>query len=98
MVKLVDRGDAGMIEPGERDRLAAETLQHVGVGQVGIEDLDRDFAIERLVDRLVDGAHAAATELVDDAVLTDSGADHCWKSWKGPKFVSVGVPVPACQT
>ncbi len=76
MVELVDRRDAGVIESRERDGLAAESLQHVGVGQIGIEDLDRDFAIERLVDRFVDGAHAAATKLVDDAVLADSGADH----------------------
>ena len=87
-----------MIETRERDRLGAEALQHIRVGQIGIEDLDRDFAVERLIDRLVDGSHTAATQLVDDAVLSDGGPDHCWKSWKGPKFVSVGGPIPACQT
>ena len=71
MMQLVNRRDAGVIEPRKRHGFAAEPLQHVGVGQIGIEDLDRDFTVERLVDRLVDGAHAAATELVDDAVFTD---------------------------
>ncbi len=94
MMQLVDSRDARVVETRERDRLGAETLQHIRVGQVGIEDLDRDLAVERLIDRLVDGAHTAATQLVDDAVLSDGGPDHCWKSWQEPKFVSVGGPIP----
>ena len=98
MMELVDGRDARVIETRERDRLGAETLQQVRVGQVGIEDLDRDLAVERLVHRLVDGAHTAATQLVENAVLSDGGPDHCGKSWQEPKFVSVGGPIPACQT
>ena len=33
MMELVDRRDARMIEPRQRDGLGAETLQHVRVGQ-----------------------------------------------------------------
>ena len=80
MVQFVDRGDAGVIETREGNRLGPEALEHVGVGQIGIEDLDCDLTIERLIDCLIDSTHATATKLVDDAVLPDGGADHCWRS------------------
>ena len=80
MVQLVDRGDASVVQTREGDRLGAEALEHVGVGQIGIEDLDCDLTIERLIDCLVDSTHATATKLVDDAVLPDGGADHYWRS------------------
>ena len=35
--ELVDRRDAGVIQPRERDRLGAEALQHLRVAQIGIE-------------------------------------------------------------
>ena len=60
MMQFVDRGDAGMVQARERHRFAAEALEHLGVAQIGIQDLDRDLAVERLVDRLVDDAHVRA--------------------------------------
>ena len=58
-----------MIQLGKRDRFAPEPLDGLGVHQVGIEDLDRDLTIERLVDRLVDGPHTAPAERLDDVVF-----------------------------
>ena len=65
-----------MIQTRERHRFGAEPLQDVAVAEVGVQDLDRDFAIERLVHRLVDGAHAAAAEALDDPVFADCFANH----------------------
>jgi len=45
-------------------------------GQLGIEYLDRDFAIERLIDGFVDRPHATAPNLRDDAILADRPANH----------------------
>src|SRR6185436_13729628 len=45
-------------------RLAAEALELVlVVGDLAVQHLDRHVAAERLVDREVDGRHAAAAEL-----------------------------------
>ena len=62
--QLVDRGDAGMIEARDGDRLGAETPGDRGIVQLGVEDLDRDFAMKRLVDRAVHRAHAATADAI----------------------------------
>ncbi len=75
-VELVDGGDRGMIELGQHARFRAEALHHIAVGEFGIQDLDRDFPIECFIDRLVHGAHAAATEPGDETILADGFANH----------------------
>ena len=65
-----------MIQAREGHRFGAEPLEDVAVVEIGVEDLDRDFAIERLVDRLVHGAHPAPAEAFDDAVLADGFTNH----------------------
>ena len=65
-----------MIQPREGDGLGAEPLEDVRVAEIGVEDLDRDFAIERLVDRFVDGAHAAPAKAFDDPILSDGFTNH----------------------
>ena len=52
------------------------------VVQLGVEDLDGDFAVQRLVDGTIDGAHAALPELVDNPVFSDVLPNH--------------LPDPAC--
>ena len=67
---------AGMIELRQHARFRAEAFHHFAVGELGIEDLDRDFAVEGFVDGPVDRAHAAAAELCNDTILADSSANH----------------------
>ena len=59
-----DADQVGMRELGDRPRLAAEALELVLlVGDLAVQHLDRDGAVERLVDGQVDGGHAAAAQL-----------------------------------
>ena len=58
------RDDVRMRELGDRARLAPEALDLVRlVGDLAVQDLDRDPALERLVAGEIDGRHAAAAEL-----------------------------------
>ena len=58
------RDDVRVRDLGDRARLAAEALDLVGlVGDLAVQDLGRDPALERLVAGQVDGRHAAAAEL-----------------------------------
>ena len=75
-MKLVDGGNRRMIELRQHARFRAEAFHHIAVGELGIEDLDRDFAVEGFVDGPVDRAHAAAAELCDDTILADGSANH----------------------
>ena len=65
-----DRDDVGVVQPGGGPRLHGETLQlrrasHLLPGQ----DLQGDVPAERLLDRLVDDAHAAPADLAEDRVV-----------------------------
>ena len=69
----VDLGDAGMVQRGERPRLALEARDPVGVrGKEVGQDLDRDVPIEARVARPVDLAHPARTKGSEDLVPADS--------------------------
>ena len=75
-VQFVQRRDAGMVQPRERDGFRAKALEHIALAQLRVEDLDRHFAVECLVDRLVDGPHPAPPEAIENTIFTDSLADH----------------------
>ncbi len=63
--------DVGVREPGHREGLAVERAG----GVAGVEELERDVAIEPRVAREVHGAHAAGAEHAGDhVVLGDDGA------------------------
>jgi len=69
----VDLDDVRVGQGGGAPRLAHETLDVLVVGlEVLAENLDGDEAVERLFVGLVDHAHAAAAELGNDGVVTDS--------------------------
>src|SRR5207244_13033833 len=70
------RGDVGMVEPGKRRRLGLKVLHELAVTELRIQHFDRDFAIERLVDRLVHNSQGAPAELLDESVFTDGFSDH----------------------
>src|SRR5260370_37594602 len=74
---LMDGADIGMIKGGSGAGFAAETLQCLRILRdiVG-EKLKRDKSAERDIFGLVNHAHAAAAEFLDDAVVRDGAPDH----------------------
>ena len=72
-----DRDDARMIERGQGLRLAAESLQAVGVrGHPGGENLEGDLAPQLGVRGAIHLAHAAFAQLGEDAVVAEGPTDH----------------------
>ena len=77
LADLVNRADVGMVQRRGRLRFAPEALQRLRVlGHIIGQELQSDKAAELCVLGLVDHAHPAATELLDDAVVRDGLADH----------------------
>ena len=70
-----DRHDVGVVELGDRLRLAAEPLEAPGVEVDVVEDLEGDVPPERLLDRLVDDPHPAPAQLAEDAELAQPLGD-----------------------
>jgi hypothetical protein len=85
--QLVDRRNFRVAQSGERRRFRTEPFDDVGVCEEGIQGLDRNFAIERLVDGFVDDARRALSQVHDNAVLADARANHCiGEVWLGVKL------------
>jgi hypothetical protein len=67
LADVVDAADVGVRDLARDPHLAAKTLDQLGLAaQVGTDQLERHRAVERGVDRLVDHAHAALTDALDD--------------------------------
>jgi hypothetical protein len=66
--------DVGVVARGEDLPLVAEAAQHLVRVHAALDDLERHSLLEMLVRALgqVDHAHAAAADLVDDAVGSDA--------------------------
>ncbi len=73
---LVNRGNLGMIQAGQCGGFRAEALHDLAVAQLGVQDLDGDLTFECLVHRLVNGAHAAASQALNETILADGPSDH----------------------
>lgn len=67
-----DLDDVGMPQAPEDLDLAIEARGHLRAGQVRVQDLERGALPGRVVDRLVDGPEAAATELAADGPRPDA--------------------------
>ena len=65
--EIVNGDDAGMLERGEDARLGPQAPFELGARE-RVGNLDRDLAVELLVDREIDRAHAAAADLFDHGV------------------------------
>jgi hypothetical protein len=77
LVDLVDGADIGMVEGGSGSCFAPEALQRLMVfGYVVRKELERDKAAQFDVLGFIDHTHTAAAELLNDAVVRDSLADH----------------------
>ncbi len=69
---LVDRDDIGVVEIGGELGFAEEPLSLLVAGHLAREDhLRGDEPFDRLLPGLVDDAHAAASDLLQDLVITD---------------------------
>jgi hypothetical protein len=75
VLEPVDAGDVGMVERGERARLALESHQPIGIVRERLrQDLERDIAPEPGVAGAIDLAHAAGANDGDDLVRPDARA------------------------
>ena len=78
LADVVDGADVGVVQRRGGPCLAAESGQRLGItSKVGRQELQRDEALQARILGLVHDTHAAAAELLDDAVvrerLTDQG-------------------------
>src|SRR5438874_12474206 len=70
---LEDWHDTFVAELRGGDRLGSKSRAVIGRCKTSAEDcLERDFAIEARMPRLIDHAHAAATDLLLDFILADA--------------------------
>ena len=77
LAEIEDRQDVRMRQRRDCLGLALETGQRVGVGgEMRRQDLDRHLAVELGVGGAKDLAHAALSELGDDAVVGEGLSDH----------------------
>ena len=81
---VVNGADVGMIERRGGTGLAAEALQRLGIASYVIgQKFEGNKPAQARVLGLVDNAHAATTELLDDAVVRDGAVDHGWTERNG---------------
>ena len=86
---LMDGADIGMVQRRGRLRLPLEAGQGLSVfGDVNGQKLQGYKSVEGCVLGLVDNPHAAATQLLDDAVVRDGLADHYLASHSGDAWLS----------
>jgi hypothetical protein len=75
--KGVERGDVGVVQVGLGAGFGAEALDDGGIArEVGVEDFDRDGAVEVGFEGAVDGAHAAFADLRLDQIVFNLRSDH----------------------
>jgi hypothetical protein len=93
---IVDWDDVGVFQSGRGTRLALEPLDELGVYcELGVQYLERNFAIKLSVVSFVDHGEAAAADLFEDLVLADAPA-FCHRP--APPFVAGANPLlPSCR-
>src|ERR1039458_8452776 len=78
---VVNRADVGMVQPRCSFRLTPKSFQSlVIVGQVFGQEFKSNEAVKPYVLGLIDHSHSARAQLLDDAVMRDSLADHWQRS------------------
>jgi hypothetical protein len=77
LTNVVDGTDVGMVEGRRRFGFAAKALERLAIlSNVFRKEFEGDEAIEAGVFGLIDDAHAATTQLFNNAVVGNSLADH----------------------
>jgi hypothetical protein len=91
LADLVDGHDVGVFQAGGVFRLGAEALHRVFGCQLAREDhLERHDAVKALLPRLVDHAHAAAGDLLQQVVASKRPRDYRRLAVEGLSHVRVG--------
>ena len=101
--KLVDRLNIGMVQFAKSQGLAAETLARSFVGErAAIQHFQRNVALQLFVMSAIHHAHAAGTDLGDDAIMRNGLIEHAgsyacpnWLLliWTGTKTVSRALSI-----
>jgi hypothetical protein len=77
LADVVNSANIGMVKSRCRPGLTTETLQSLGVfGHFIWQELQGNEAVKASVFGLVDNAHAAATKLLDNAIVRNRLVDH----------------------
>ena len=77
LANVVNGADVGMVQRGSRLRLALEAAERLRIlGHFIGQKLERDEAVQPRVLGLIDHTHAAAAQLVDNAVMRNGLPDH----------------------
>ena len=77
LADVVQRADVRVIELRYRPRLAVESITKLRIGRQRFrEDLDGDGSIQTRIAGLVDLAHAAFAQLVEDSIRSEFSTDH----------------------
>jgi hypothetical protein len=75
-IKIVDGGDVGMVQLGQRQGFRAEIFAGGVVGErLGWQYLDGYVAVEVLIAGAIDFAHAASADPLDDVVVAQPETD-----------------------
>ena len=91
LAEVIDGDDVGMVEPGQRLRLAREPLGEARVFLLlASQDLQRHEAVEPRLARLIDHAHAAAAQAFQDFQLREMAGDLLHRRRRVP--ASAGPP------
>jgi len=77
LADVVQRADVRVIELRYRPGLVVESITKLRIGrQRSREDLDGDGSVETRIAGLVDLAHAAFAQLVEDSIRAEVPTDH----------------------
>ena len=76
-VKIVDRGDIGVVELGEGHGFPAEALSRLLIGKSpGRQDFQGDVPFQAFVSGPIDNAHAAGPDFFDNAIMSERPTYH----------------------
>ena len=97
LADVVDLHDIGMMQPGDRFRLAPETVQVLRPGlEAGTDHLQGDQTVQLVLPGLVDHPHATVAQLRQDVVVSDLGptrlADTFFRELREGSFRIGGLP------
>src|SRR5579863_1701178 len=81
LAHIIDRANIGMIQARRGLRFSLEPSHDLrNSGHVFGEKLECYETVETGIFSFIDYSHPSSAEFLDDAVVRDGLADHCWKA------------------